>query len=463
MAHTGEVSTGGIARRGFIKGGLSAAAMPVLAACSGSGSTDAPAGTGERIVIVGAGIAALAAADELQIRGFDDVVLLEARDRIGGRIWTSSIGDGIPIELGATWIHGIRGNPVHEIAESNRISTVESDYDNAVLYDWDGQPIAPVEPGQWHEYMRLAHERPDQSLREVFEEFAAANGLDDNARRLWLHALSSMFEHEFGADLSDLSIMSYDGPSTLRGGDAVFAGGYSQIVVVLAEGRDIRLDHPVAQIDYAGPAVAVATESGDTFTADRVIVTVPLGVLKAGSISFTPALPPHLQHAIDALDMGILNRTCLLFDDAFWDRGVEWIGYAGRYPGQWSETLNLYPYLRQPVLAMFNPGSFGAEIEQHSDAELAARAVETLRAVYGEVPEPREVVSTRWGMDPWTRGSYSYLPVGADFETYREMSRPVGERLFFAGEATHSRFPSTVHGALLSGRRAARQITGLPR
>ena len=424
---------------------------------------DAPAATDERIVIVGAGAAALAAADELQVRGFENVVILEARDRVGGRIWTSSIGDGIPVELGATWIHGVRGNPISDIVESNGIATAETDYDNAVLYDHDGLPAEPVDPALWGTYMALAYEMPEASLADVFERFAATHGLSGDDRRLWLHSLASMFSHEFGADISDLSIMSYDGPSTLRGGDVVFPGGYSQIVDVLAAGRDIRLDHPVAGIDYSGPTIAVATESGDTFEADRVVVTVPLGVLKADAISFTPELPPVMREAIAALDMGILNRTVLLFDEPFWDRDTEWIGYAGEQPGQWSETLNLYPYLGRPVLAMFNPGSFGAETEQYSDAELTSRAVETLRSMFGDVPEPVDAVSTRWGSDPWTRGSYSYLPVGVDFETYGEMSKPVGERLFFAGEATHSRFPSTVHGALLSGRRAARQIYGLLR
>ncbi len=467
-------------RRRFIKGGLGAAgiaaAAPLLAAC-GNGddapTVDAPAADpqagepsaagGERIVIVGAGAAALAAADELQVRGFGNVVLLEARDRAGGRIRTTSIGDGIPVELGATWIHGVRGNPISDIVESNRIATVGTDYDNAVLYDRDGRPAEPVDPALWGQYMALAYEMPDASLLDVFKRFAANHRLSDDDQRLWLHSLASMFSHEFGADISDLSILSYDGPSTLRGGDVVFPQGYSQIVDVLAAGRDIRLGHPVSEIDHSGPAVVVATESGDTFEADRVVVTVPLGVLKAGVISFHPSLPPAMQDAIAALDMGILNRTVLLFDEPFWDRDTEWIGYAGERPGQWSETLNLYPYLGRPVLAMFNPGSFGAEIEQYSDAESTSRAVEALKAMFGDVPEPVDAVSTRWGSDPWTRGSYSYLPVGVEFDIYRHMARPVGDRLFFAGEATHSRFPSTVHGALLSGRRAARQITGLPR
>ena len=448
-----------------------AAAAPLLAACGDDGDgpavdplpADPPAATGERIVIVGAGAAALAAADELQVRGFSNVVLLEARVRVGGRIWTSSIGDGIPVELGATWIHGVRGNPISDIVESHRIATAETDYDNAVLYDHDGRPAEPPDPALWGQYMALAYEMPDSSLQDVFEQFAATHGLSGDDRRLWLHSLASMFSHEFGADISDLSIMSYDGPSTMRGGDVVFPQGYSQIVEVLAAGRDIRLDHPVVGIDHSGPTVVVTTESGDRFEADRVVVTVPLGVLKADAISFTPGLPPAMRDAIAALDMGILNRTCLLFDEPFWDRDTEWIGYAGERPGRWSETLNLYPYLGQPVLAMFNPGSFGAETEQYSDAEITSRAVEALKAMFGDVPEPVDAVSTRWGSDPWSWGSYSYLPVGVEFDIYRDMARPVGDRLFFAGEATHSRFPSTVHGALLSGRRAARQISGLLR
>ena len=396
------------------------------------------------------------------MRGLQDVVILEAQDRVGGRVWTGSIGDGIPVELGATWIHGIDGNPIYEIAESNHFETAATDYDNALVYDQSGQETEWVDDRLWRDYIRLAYDLPDESLQAVYEQFAAANGLDDrHDRLLWQHVLNSMFEHEFGADIADLSIMSYDGGSDLRGGDVVFPGGYGQIIDVLAAGCDIRLGHAVAEIDHTGDQVTVTTDAGAAFEADRVVVTVSLGVLKGGHISFVPPLPPGKQAAIDALEMGVLNRTCLLFDEVFWEPDVEWIGYLSEVKGQWSETLNLYPYQQQPMLAMFNAGSYGSEVEQHSDEELAARAVEALRAVFGDVPEPIDAVSTRWGSDPWTRGSYSYVPVGASFESYRHMARPVGERLFFAGEATHSRFPSTVHGAFLSGQRVARQLHGL--
>ena len=490
-------------RRGFVKGGLGvvglAASAPLLAGCGdrnadtpavapepaeeglaapmpadqgaaaaptpADDASAAPASADERIVIVGAGVAALAAVQELEVRGFENVVILEAQDRVGGRVWTSSIGDGIPVELGATWIHGIRSNPIHEIAESNGIETAPTDYDNTIVYDQSGRETPWVDEQLWRAYMRLAYERPDQSLQAVYDEFATANDLDDHHDRLlWQHVLNSMLEHEFGADISDLSIMSYDGGSDLRGEDVVFPGGYSQIIDVLAAGRDIRLGHPVAEIDHTGDEVAVTTGTGAVFEADRVIVTVPLGVLKAGDISFVPSLPPDKQAAIDALAMGVLNRTSLLFDDVFWAPDVEWIGYLSEQKGEWSETLNLYPYQQQPVLAMFNAGSFGAEVEQYSDDELTGRAVDALRAIFGDVvPDPVDSVSTRWVSDPWTKGSYSYVPAGASFENYRVMARPAGERVFFAGEATHSRFPSTVHGAFLSGQRVARQISGLLR
>ena len=459
-------------RRDFIQGGLGAAGLatagPLLTARSGrtasDSAADVPTAQGERIVIVGAGVAALAAVQELEVRGFENVVVLEAQDRVGGRVWTGSIGDGIPVELGATWIHGIRGNPIHEIAESNGIETAPTDYDNTIVYDQSGRETPWVDEQLWRDYMRLAYERPEQSLQAVYDEFAAANGFDDHHDRLlWQHVLNSMLEHEFGADISDLSIMSYDGGSDLRGVDVVFPGGYGQIIDVLASGRDIRLGHPVVEIDHTGDDVAITTDSGTVFEAERVIVTVPLGVLKAGDISFVPSLPPEKQAAIDALAMGVLNRTCLLFDDVFWERDVEWIGYLSEQKGRWSETLNLYPYQQQPVLAMFNAGSFGVEVEQYSDDELTGRAVNALGAIFGDVPEPVDSVSTRWVSDPWARGSYSYVPVGASFESYRVMARPAGERVFFAGEATHSRFPSTVHGAFLSGQRVARQIAGLLR
>ena len=243
-----------------------------------------------------------------------------------------------------------------------------------------------------------------------------------------------------------------------RGADALFAAGYGQIVDCLAKGLDIRLEHPVTQIDYAGRRVVLRTGPGTTFDAAMAIVTVPLGVLKSGSPVFQPALPRRKRRAIDQLGMGVLNKTCLLFDDVFWQQAVELVGYVGAETGQWAETLNLYPYTGQPILMMFNAGSYGARIEAMSDTEIVAEALEALADMYGPVPPPKDALITRWRSDPWSYGSYSYVPVGASFRRHSDLARPVDGKVFFAGEATHRDCPATVHGAFLSGVRAAREV-----
>ena len=272
------------------------------------------------------------------------------------------------------------------------------------------------------------------------------------------YVLNTVVEHEFGADIADVSFDSVSGGDTFAGNDALFAAGYGQIIDRLAQGLDIRLEHPVTTIDYSGQRVVLGTGPGMTFDAAVAIVTVPLGVLKSGSPVFQPALPSRKRRAIDQLGMGVLNKTCLLFDNVFWQEDVELIGYVGAETGQWSETLNLYPYTGQPILMMFNAGSYGARIEAMPDAEVVSQALASLADMYGSVPRPKDARITRWRSDPWSYGSYSYVPVGSSFRRHVDLARPVDGKVFFAGEATHRDYPATVHGAFLSGVRAAREV-----
>ena len=206
------------------------------------------------------------------------------------------------------------------------------------------------------------------------------------------------------------------------------------------------------------PGLHTLLDAGTTFEAVETIVTVPLGVLKAGSLVFRPDLPRRQRRAIDELGMGVLNKTSLLFEDVFWDKDVELIGYVGAQTGQWAETLNLYPYTGQPILLMFNAGSYGARIEAMPDAEVVDQALAALEVMYGRIPGPKDALVTRWQSDPWSYGSYSYVPAGVSFRRHLDLARPVDDKVFFAGEATHQDYPATVHGAFLSGVRAARQV-----
>ena len=408
-------------------------------------------------MVVGAGVAGLAAASELLDAGLDDVVVLEARDRIGGRIWTSKIG-GYPVDLGASWIHGTDGNPIALLAAENVIRILPTDYDNETIHFHDGgvshRSREHVVDGFWS----FARERTRISLGTLFERYVSASALGDMDRRYLAYVLNTEIEHEFAADIGDLSIASISGGKDWPGHDALFPGGYGQIVDVLAGGLDIRTGQAVTQIDYRESEIILSTADGETFEAASVVVTVPLGVLKRGDIAFVPELPLAKRRAIGGLGMGVLNKTCLLFEDVFWPPEVELIGHVGDQPGQWAETVNLYAYTRQPILMMFNAGRYAAHIESMSDAEIASKALATLTGMYGSLPPLKDALISRWHSDPWSRGSYSYVPANSSWTQYAELAKPIGDRIVLAGEATHDEFPSSVHGAFLSGIRAARHI-----
>ena len=412
-------------------------------------------------MIVGAGVAGLAAANELRGNGFEDVVILEARDRIGGRIWTDTIGGNVPIDLGASWIHGVDGNPISAIARENRIATRPTDYDSEVEhFPGVGRPRLPA--GEvLRRFWELAEKQPDSTLQSAYEQYLTTYAPGDPEKHYLQYLLNTIVEHEYGADVGDLSLMSIEGGSAYAGQDVVFPGGYRQIVDTLADGAAVRLRQAVTEIDYSGIGVALTTAAGATFEAAGVIVTVPLGVLKKGRISFRPSLPLRRRRAVARLEMGVLNKTCLLFDEVFWDNDVEFIGRVGAEKGHWAETLNLYPHTGQPILMMFNAGTYGARLEQYSDRQIVEDAVAVLTNMYGDVPQPGDARITRWNSDQWTLGSYSYVPAGSSFEQYAVLGEPVDDRVFFAGEATHPDYPATVHGAFLSGVRAARQIAAL--
>ena len=458
-------------RRAFIKAGLGAAGLgPLLATLPACGDALDRSRRGgiprnlpladESVLIVGAGISGLAAAAELRAGGINDVVVLEARDRIGGRIRTETLGGTVPVDLGASWIQGVRDNPIAELARRHDIETRPTDWDNAVLHFLErGDSTAP-ETLTLRGFWRLAGRRPEASLRAVLDEHLETADLDDAGRRYLEYLVRTTVENEYAADLADISLASVEGGDWYRGGDVVFPEGYRQIVSVLADGLDVSLGQAVAGIDHTGARVVATTASGETFDADRVLVTVPLGVLKAGLVSFSPPLPPANRSAIDDLKMGVLNKTCLLFDDVFWEPGIEVISHVGREPGRWAETLSLHPHTGQPVLVMFNSAAYGTELESLPDSEIVARAVSALTDMYGSVPQPTDALVTRWRSDPWTHGSYSYVPLGSSFERHTDLATPIGDRIFFAGEATHPDYPATVHGAYLSGVRAAREIMG---
>ena len=241
--------------------------------------------------------------------------------------------------------------------------------------------------------------------------------------------------------------------------EVVFPHGYDALASALADGLDIVLNSPVTAIDYReNTSVVVRTETQD-YTASKVLITVPLGVLKAGAIDFSPSLPSAKYAAIAALEMGLLDKLYLRFDNVFWENDILNVGYVNQAPGRFPYWLNLQPVTGEPVLLAFNGGDVALQLEGCTDADVLAEAMGVLRSIYGEgTPEPIDYRITRWAADQYSYGAYSALAMGATPDMRCDLAEPIDKRIFFAGEATHSQHPSTVHGAFLSGVREAERI-----
>ena len=421
--------------------------------------------TSERVLVVGAGASGLAAArrlvSEFGLSAPGQVVVLEARDRIGGRVHTDS-SLSIPVDLGASWIHGPRGNPIAELAEEFGVRTVATSEDQEV-YDEDGSKVSWLEQGTSISRYGSAYDRvqahvaglaADQSLAQSFVDVGADGGAKPKAKRLFHWWAHNLLESGWTAYTSQLSSRHHDMGAEFGGSDRVFPGGYSQIVDGLARGLDVRMEHVVEAIEYGAEGVTVRTDRG-TFEADRCTVTLPLGVLKAGSVAFSPELPDGLRGAIGRMGFGAVYKLALEFERAFWNAKPTCLSMVSskRQHVDWFNTLE---YTDVPILTTWACQDLARSLESMPPDDAVARVMQDLRKIYGNgTPDPIRTCASSWISSPFTGGSYSFPAVGSTPADYDEFGLAVGDRLLFAGEHTSSDHPATVHGAYLSGRRAA--------
>ncbi|MCA9877977.1 MAG: FAD-dependent oxidoreductase, partial [Thermomicrobiales bacterium] len=268
-------------------------------------------------------------------------------------------------------------------------------------------------------------------------------------------------EQDYGEDAASLSNWWYDQDSWLGGRqDSYLVDGYGQLVENLAKNLDIRLSTVVSSVAYGAFGVRVSTNRG-VQQAAYAVVSVPLGVLKANRITFSPALTRAKRGAIARLGVGTLNKLYLGFGERFWD-DREAIGFQSASRGEWSLWMDLEHILGEPILMALNAATFGKALESYSNQDTLDAAMTVLRTIYGRsIPDPQAAQITRWSQDDYSLGSYSHIPLGATGRDYRILSTPSADRLFWAGEATNRKYPQTVAGAYLSGQRAAQQILEL--
>ena len=424
-------------------------------------------------IVVGAGVAGLTAA-RLLARAGRRVVVLEARDRVGGRISTDR-RYGLTTDMGASWIHGITGSPVAAAAEAFGMPMVEFTVGG---YQPDSRPIAYYGPdgvrltdaatrayiADIHTVDRalidvVAASAPDASYRDVTEAALDAQGWDAERTQRVREYLEHRTEEQYGAWIEDLAAHGLD-DDVIDGDEVVFPDGYDRLPRRLAEGLDIRLIHVVSRVQWSAEGVLVTTDHG-LFAADSAIVTVPVGVLQSGDLEIEPALPEPVAGALGRLRMNAFEKVFLRFPTKFWDDGVYAIRQQGDEGRWWHSWYDLTALHGTPTLLTFAAGPAAVETRDWTEEEIVDSILAQLRRLYGErVAKPTSVHVTDWQDDPWSHGSYAFMTVGSTTSDHDDLATPIGGVLHLAGEATWTDDPATVTAAMLSGHRAAQHVLG---
>jgi monoamine oxidase len=369
-----------------------------------AGQVSAIADQGERIAVIGAGAAGLTAARALADQGFE-VLVIEGRDRIGGRILTVGPNDDWPqpIELGAAFVAA--GGPLADQLDESGVAALPVPLAAAEVRTPDGAIAeeSPVGPDAVAEAVSWAVGQPrDMSVAEALEESGAgqvgASGEIPDAA--WLeHFLQTRLATTTGADADRVSawygttgVGIADGQATEQAEPLVVLGGFSTVLDSLAEGLDVAVSSPVSHVAEAEDGVSLRLGNGQTLTVDRAVITVPLGVLKAGTIEFDPPLPFRHREAIDALGMGALEVTWLRFDEPFWQTDAPLWSVVGG-DSEIAAWLNLEPFTGEPVVMGIAAGDAAERLAELSDDEVLAIARRSLEPFVGEAtpePEPEE-------------------------------------------------------------------------
>ena len=441
-----------------------------LATLGGAGVGRSAQKSGLRVIVIGAGVSGLAAAKVLHEAGAR-VTVLEARRRIGGRVHTDRTTFGVPVEIGAQYVQGTKNDdgelsPVWAMANRNRWASVPFSSD-AIQAVREGESVDADKLSQRFEAFTDAVEEAESeielrhSVGDAIRLYVEEEALPSREAAELRAMVAAEVGLEYGGDIDQIAIQSIGDEDGYAGGNKVLTGGYDQVPNLLAAGLpDVRLGEVVTQIDYSDAECTVTTKKGGVHKAERVLCTLPLGVLQSQSVRFSPALPPAKTRAIARMGMGCLGKVFLEFPRRFWPNEINWflsLKSAAPWGVAFSSLARVVP--NRNILIMWHSGALARERESLSDEAVVKIALTELRAATGEnVPAPLKAKITRWGTDPFSRGAYFFPKINSPMSDVSTLAKPVDNRLFFAGEATSEGSFGTVHGAILSGWREAERI-----
>ena len=450
-------------RRKFIKNTITGLPIVIitpsfLSSCSND--SDGQKANGKTVIVVGAGISGLAAAKKLKENGFN-VIVLEAQSKVGGRLKTNR-SLGVAFDEGASWIHGTAGNPITSLAQQAGMNTAFTDDESILAYDIGGvlhsdSNFSDTEDKFYTVLETLKNNGSStKSFETVFNELYPTYCND----RLWKFFLSTYLTFDTG-DLNMLSSLLYNEGEEFGGEERISVNGYDTIPSYLAIGLNVQLNQKVTKIDYSNTKVLVS-HNGTVTEADYVLVTVPLGVLKANKIDFVPSLPNTKQNAIQKVGVNCVNKFLLTWETAFWD-DEQYICYTPDIKDKFNYFVNVKKY--QPTvnaLMTFAYADKARQTENMTDQQIIEEIMTHLRDIYGNnIPYPKNILRTKWQTNEYSYGSYSYTAVGTEMRHFDDLAEEIDDKIFFAGEHTEIDYFSTAHGAYLSGIREADKIIAL--
>jgi monoamine oxidase len=417
------------------------------------------------VIVVGAGVAGLTAARALAARGAR-VIVLEARDRVGGRVWTVRDFAAIPLEAGAEFIHGTGAATWPDVrAEGLRVRRVPQ-----VLASWfnlGGRtrwlPLHLAQPGVWRSFDLLRALGHLDGTDQTATAFLTAGGYHGRAREL---AVLTLTAHLPGS-LEEIGVKGLAADGVLRleaGRNYRVLDGYDRLPQRLAGGLDVRLERPVTAITWGAGGAAARTADGETFTGAACVSTLPHGILVSGAVTFDPPLPAARAAAIAKIRTGPVVKVLLRFDHRFWPRRMAQL-VCGRGPVTlyWPPS---YPLDGPPVLTAYATGIRARALSGVGPERAVAAVLDDLAGLYPGVEPHRRVREARmvdWPRDPYARGGYTYLPPGAVGAREVLAASDTGA-LVWAGAATVSTpIADTVEAAFLSGLRAAGEASTILR
>ena len=428
-----------------------------------------------QVLIIGAGISGLEAARLLRQKGIKALVL-EGRNRTGGRIWSIRSRSGLMLDLGASYIHGIYGsipsglltNPLWDLTQEAKIRTRRTERTSFLgAYPVD---VNVSHARNWYdEYMTFVREETRISSANLSFEyyanlFATQKNLTEKQEYVFYNYLYFMIGNVEGAELSAISGKAYlDLTSVHHGEWHIFdETGYMAVTDYLARDlTDIRLEQIVTKINYNEKFVEVSTRDGQVYRAEYVLITIPLGVLKSKRIEFSPSLPQWKLGAIDRIGFGVYEKVFLLWDQAWWNITDFYFLRTSSTPTESRYRVNAKKWNNKSVLTCTFAGEAASQLKsKRNRSEVIDEIRNTLQKMFPDIviPPPLESYMTRWNEDPFSDGSYSYISVNQNNEDPFYLSEPIADRLLFAGEATSTDTYGYAHGALLSARREVSRL-----